>query len=146
MKNRKDISLLKAVRIAGSLVCYKHFVPIGTDKKGCIKGHFFTAKFAKKSQRSQRDNHLFIKMLPILYSVCFICCYVVCLPLLQPQDVILKLAESNPCLLNTGPDSVGEMELLPVPWAHLRYLFPWDGSPEAYSIRVWTASYNPLSG
>ncbi|RKY68176.1 MAG: hypothetical protein DRQ02_05005 [Candidatus Latescibacterota bacterium] len=66
MKNRKDISLLKAVRIAGSLVCYKHFVPIGTDKKGCIKGHFFTAKFAKKSQRSQRGNHLFIKMLPIL--------------------------------------------------------------------------------
>jgi len=23
-----------------SLICYQHFVPIGTDKRGCIKRHF----------------------------------------------------------------------------------------------------------
>jgi len=68
-----------------------------------------------------------------------------CLLLLQPQDVILKLAESNPGLHNTGADPVGKMELLAVPWAHLRYLFPWDGSAESDSIRVWAASYNLFS-
>ena len=36
---------------------------------------FLTAKFAKKSQGSQRANYLFIKMLPILCSRCVLCCY-----------------------------------------------------------------------
>jgi len=34
-------------------------------------------------------------------------------------------------------DSVGKMELVAVLWAHLRYLFLWEGSPEPDSIGVW---------
>ena len=56
-------------------ICYKYFVPMETDKKGRIKRHFLTAKFAKKSQRSQKGNHLFIKMLPMLSTRCLLCCY-----------------------------------------------------------------------
>jgi len=36
---------------------------------------FFTAKFAKQSQRSQRGNYLFMKMLRILCPRCVLCCY-----------------------------------------------------------------------
>ena len=38
---------------------------------GLYQKTFFTAKFAKQSQRSQRGNYLFIKMLRILYPVAF---------------------------------------------------------------------------
>jgi len=40
-------------------------------------------------------------------------------------------------LFDTSGDSVGKTELLAVLWAHLRYLFLLDGSPEPDSIRVW---------
>ncbi|RKY85515.1 hypothetical protein DRQ11_09800, partial [candidate division KSB1 bacterium] len=45
--------------------------------------------------------------------------------------------ESTPGLFDTGADSVGKMELLPVLWAHFKYLFLWEGSPEPDSIDVW---------
>jgi len=54
-----------------SLICYKHFVPIGTDYQKA----FLTAKFAKKSQKMQRANYLFIKKLPTLCPRCVLCCY-----------------------------------------------------------------------
>jgi len=41
-------------------------------RKSPSKEGILTAKFAKKSQRSQRANYLFIKMLPILCSRCVI--------------------------------------------------------------------------
>ncbi|RKY70300.1 MAG: hypothetical protein DRQ24_09525 [Candidatus Latescibacterota bacterium] len=51
--------------------CYKHFLHIGTDKRARYQKEFLTAKFAKKSQSSQRGNYLFIKMLPIFAPVAF---------------------------------------------------------------------------
>ena len=48
-----------------SFICYKHFVPIGTDYQKA----FLTAKFAKKSQKMQRANYLFIKMLSIFHPL-----------------------------------------------------------------------------
>jgi len=67
-----------------SLICYQHFVPIGTDKslvrddmfiENCPQKAFLTAKFANKSQGSQRANYLFIKTLPTLCPRCVPCCY-----------------------------------------------------------------------
>ena len=59
-----------------SLICYQHFVPIGTDKS-LVRDDMFIEKLppkgsfnrkvrqavAKQSQSSQRANYLFIKML-----------------------------------------------------------------------------------
>jgi len=59
MKNKKDISSLKGLKIAPKRYW-------GVDQKA-----FLTAKFAKKSQRSQRGNYLFIKTLPTLCPVAF---------------------------------------------------------------------------
>ena len=51
--------------------------------------------------------------------------------------MIFRLTESNPGLFDTGADSVGKMELLPVLWTHFRYRFLWEGSPEPDAIDVW---------
>ena len=55
-------------------------------------------------------------------------------PFIQTQDAIFKPTELRPCLFDRSADPVGKMELLPVLWAHLRYLFLWEGSPEPDSI------------
>ena len=52
-------------------ICYKQFCPYLDRQEGVYQKAFLAAKFAKRSQRSQRGNYLFIKMLPILSAVAF---------------------------------------------------------------------------
>ena len=45
--------------------------------------------------------------------------------------------ESSLGLSDGSADSAGKIELLPVLWAHFRYVLLWEGSPEHDSIGVW---------
>ena len=63
---------------------------------------------------------------------------------MQPRDVIFKLREPNSGLFDTDADSVGKMKLLPVLWAHFRYLFLWEDSPKPDSIDVWRRLHRRL--
>jgi len=69
MKNRKDISSLKGLRINGWSYLLQTFCPYRDRQEELYQKAFLTAKFAKKSQGSQRGNYLFIKTLPIRYVI-----------------------------------------------------------------------------
>ncbi|OPX30623.1 MAG: hypothetical protein B1H40_05110 [Candidatus Latescibacteria bacterium 4484_181] len=54
-----------------SLICRRHFVLIGTDKRWAYQKAFLAAKFVRKSQRAQRANYLSMKPSPALYPIPF---------------------------------------------------------------------------
>ena len=66
MKNKKDTSSLKGLRINGQSYLLQTFCPYRDRQEGLYQMAFLTAKFAKKSQGSQRANYLFIETLPTL--------------------------------------------------------------------------------
>jgi len=137
MKNKKEISSPKGLRANGQSYLIQTFCPYRDRKEGMYQKTSLTAKFAKKSQRPQRGNYPFIKMLPTLHPRCILCSYLESLTFVQHPHVIFRLMESNPGLFETGAASVRKMELFPVLATHFRYLFPWEGSPEPDSIGVW---------
>jgi len=75
MKNKKDISSLKGLRINGQSYLLQTFCSYRDRQEGVYQKAFLTAKFANQSQGSERANYLFIKVLPTLYSRCVLCCY-----------------------------------------------------------------------
>ena len=86
MKDKKELLTINS----------EHIVPKGTSNEwlllfainilGLYQKTFFTAKFAKQSQRSQKGNYLFIKMLRILCPRCVLCCYLKSLTFDTPPD------------------------------------------------------------
>ncbi|MCD6148209.1 hypothetical protein J7J18_02425 [bacterium] len=116
-----------------TLICCKHFVSTGTDRK-VYQNAFPSAKLAKKSQRA---NYLFVEPPPPYVPVLLFVVIPTDSRSVQTQDLIFKVTESNSALLNTGAGSVGKMELPAALWAHFGYLFLWEGSPEPDYVGVW---------
>ncbi|OPX32947.1 MAG: hypothetical protein B1H40_01230 [Candidatus Latescibacteria bacterium 4484_181] len=108
MKNRREISSQKELRIDGQSYLIQTFCPYRDRQEGMYQKTFLNAKFGKKPQRSQRGNYLFMKMPPILCQIAFFAVILNRLLLLEPQDVISKLKELNPDLSDTGADCVGK--------------------------------------
>jgi len=75
MKNKKDVSSLKGLRIDGQSYLLQTFCPSGDRREGVYQKAFPTAKFAKKSQRTQRADYLFIEPSPALCPRSDLCCY-----------------------------------------------------------------------
>ncbi|RKY85116.1 hypothetical protein DRP98_03570 [candidate division KSB1 bacterium] len=67
MKNKKEILSLKGLRINGQSYLLQTFCPYRDRQERVYQKAFLTAKSAKKSQRSQRANYLFVKTLRIYF-------------------------------------------------------------------------------
>jgi len=76
MKNKKDISSLNRFPIDGQFYLLQTFCPYRDREEGVYQKAFPTAKFHKKSQRTQRDNYLFVRPLPPLCPHSLLCCCV----------------------------------------------------------------------
>jgi len=75
MKNKKEISSSRGFQANGQSYLIQTFCPYRDRQQGVYQKAFLTAKFAKKSQRPQRGNYVFIKTLPVLCHRCLLCCY-----------------------------------------------------------------------
>ncbi|RKY75952.1 hypothetical protein DRQ12_10960, partial [candidate division KSB1 bacterium] len=86
MKDKKEISSLKGLRINGWSYLLQTFCPYQDRQEEVYQKAFLTAKFTKESQRAQTANYLFIKPSPALCPVPFFAVMLSDQLLIQDED------------------------------------------------------------